>query len=413
MTPLRIPETRRPLVSIVMATYQSWKWAQKALVAVTDHTDEPYELILVDNASTDGTPDRLASEIEGARVVLNGKNHGFGAACNQGAALARAPFIVFLNSDAIVHRGWLRPLVDALTGEIGAAGPLLLNLDGSVQEAGGCVSRIGQTAAYGAGKPRDSRDVGFQRVVDYVSAACLAVRRSAFHEVGGFDHVYGRGYFEDVDLCFQLRTRGNLTLYTPRSVVTHVRGGSVDGNIDYRPLEENRLRFFRRWRTVLTDRPKEPLTDGPSGIALRDAAASDRILVVRGDASPRSHEARDLALELTETWPASRVTVLMAQAGNDDETKELLAGGVEVRSPERDLERWFFDRLFHYDVVVATGGDLPPATGDILRRTQPQAITVDANALGPESLVDVMADAGVAPPRRRVTKNADAGALEA
>jgi hypothetical protein len=289
-----------------------------------------------------------------------------------------------------------------LTDEIGAAGPLLLNLDGSVQEAGGCVSRIGQTAAYGAGKPRDSRDVGFQRVVDYVSAACLAVRRPAFHEVGGFDHVYGRGYFEDVDLCFQLKKRDYLTLYTPRSVVTHVRGGSVDDNIDSQPLEENRLRFFRRWRTVLTDRPQEPSTDGRTGIALRDAAATDRILVVCGDASPRSDGARELALKLTETWPASRVTLLKAQAGNDGETKELLAGGVEVRSAERDLERWLFDRLFHYDVVVAADRDLPAATRDILRRTQPQATIVDAATLRPESLVDVMADAGVAPPRHRV-----------
>src|SRR5215212_4626974 len=115
-----------------MVTYGGWELARQALESVRALTDQPYEVIVVDNASTDGTAARLSSELAGAHVLLNAKNLGFGVACNQGAAAARAPFLLFLNSDTIVQPGWLPPLIDALADEtVSAAGPKLLNADGS------------------------------------------------------------------------------------------------------------------------------------------------------------------------------------------------------------------------------------------------------------------------------------------
>ena len=110
---LGFPKVEAPLASIVIPTHNAWDWTSRALAAVREHTDRPYEVIVCDNASSDETPLHLAA-LKNARVVINTENLGFGVACNQGAALARSQYIVFLNSDAIVHENWLAPLLSHL-----------------------------------------------------------------------------------------------------------------------------------------------------------------------------------------------------------------------------------------------------------------------------------------------------------
>src|SRR5207247_2876937 len=142
----------------------------------------------------------------------------------QGAAHARSRLLLFLNSDALVHEGWLPPLLErAAEPRVGAVAPRFLNLDGSVQEAGALLYREPATAAYGAGET-ESVELRRPRMLDYASAACLLVERRAFDEVGGFDPAYGKAYYEDVDLCLALASQGYLTVYEPRSAVTHVHG---------------------------------------------------------------------------------------------------------------------------------------------------------------------------------------------
>jgi GT2 family glycosyltransferase len=379
-----------------MPIFQRWDYVSRALLALKDNTDVPFEVVIVDNASNDGTSERLSSDIRGARIVRNEANYGFGAACNQGAALARAPVTVFLNSDAFVHPDWVHPLLEAIDGEVAAAGPMLLNLDGTVQEAGQCVTRIGQTVAYGGGTDPRSDAVRFARVVDYVSGACLAVRRAVFDAVGGFDGAYGLGYFEDVDLCFELKRRGLLTLYEPRSRVTHAHGGSTHGDVATRNAEQNRLTFLGRWEATLAGRPYVPRADGAVGLALRDAACSDRVLVITS-ASPAPPLELAVLRQLAETWPAARVTAL--GSNREAEREALLGHGIEVAPLNGDAEQWAIERLFHYDVVIARNDALPAETASLLHRTQPQAEWIDTASLEHASLIEVLASAGVAPPR--------------
>jgi len=240
----------------VIPTHGGWRWTRRVLDALVEVTDEPYELIVCDNASTDETPDRLAEECRPDAVVLNDENFGFGAACNQGAALARAPFVVFLNSDAIPHSGWLTPLVERLSGDsaVGAVGPRFLNVDGSLQEAGASVRDDLTIVRHGSGGDAEALEFAVPREVDYVSAACLAIRRQTFHEVGGFDVAFGLGYYEDVDLCFRLRDVGYRAMYEPRSVVTHVGGASTDDSTRRELVSHGRYIWAKRWGRRLEER---------------------------------------------------------------------------------------------------------------------------------------------------------------
>jgi GT2 family glycosyltransferase len=250
----RVPEVQQPDVSIVVVTYEGSEVLPRALQALLENTEPCYELILVDNGSTDATA-ALLQQVENATVALNERNAGFGAASNQGAEQARARNVLFLNQDVFVHRGWLPPLLERLESDerVGAVGPMLLNEDGTLQCAGAVVFRSGGTACYGEGDDPERPAYGVPRAVDYLAGACLLIRGQTFEEVGGFDPVYGLAYFEDADLGLALSVRGYRSMYEPGSKVTHVRGTPSEELLQL--ARHNHTIFEERWRRVLASRP--------------------------------------------------------------------------------------------------------------------------------------------------------------
>ncbi|MCW3064694.1 MAG: glycosyl transferase family 2 [Solirubrobacterales bacterium] len=349
-----------PAASVVMVTRGGLDLALHALRTLREHTPEPVQTIVVDNASPD--VDRL--DTVGIELVRNAENRGFGPACNQGAELARAAAVVFLNPDALVHRGWLAPLLAALIEPgVVAAAPRLLNPDGTLQEAGALVFRGAITGGYGEGDDPDALPYRFRRTVEYASAACLLVDRAEFAAVGGFDPAYAPAYYEDSDLCFRL---GGRIVYEPRSTVTHVRYGSGDLAQAERLSARNRATFLARHGAELADRPGRPTAR--AALAVRDARAHPRLLV----AAPRlDHVHARLATALCALWPEGRTT-LHVEAEPGPELDALLAAGVEVATGPR--ARWLASRRLHYDAVFAPEPDERLASE--LDATQPGASRV-------------------------------------
>jgi GT2 family glycosyltransferase len=386
---LEFPQAERPLVSIVIVTYNDLRWIGRALQACLDNTDPCYELIVVDNGSTDGTAEFLSTETLGARVVLNDRNYGFGAGNNIGAGHASGRYLFFLNPDAFVHPDWLPPLLAGLDAHenVAAVGPRLLNLDGSLQLAGALLTRAGATVVYGDGDDPARPQYNFVRDVDF-SGAFLLFRRSAFNEVGGFDPAFGLAYFEDADLALALWRRGYRIVYEPRSSLTHVGGG---GREPGRPVLQlalrNRSLFERRWRAHLAHYPLAPLSGHRRLIAARDIRSSDRVLVIE---QPWCAEA------VARTFPFARVTLGGVRAGTVD-----TCSGIELAYETESLLR---ERRFHYDVVMGESAALDRYV-DLLLQTQPQATRISTDQLGaePESrrLLDAGASAGAAPAARR------------
>jgi GT2 family glycosyltransferase len=401
---LVFPSASRPAVSISIVTHGAERWVWRALTAVLDHTEPPYEVILVDNASPRGMVRRLQSDVENVRLVLNETNRGFGPANNQAAALAAAPFLVFLNSDALVHDGWLSFLRQRMESgpDVGAVAPRLLNLDGTLQEAGALLFGNGYTQFVGFGDDPAKPSYRFLREVDYASAACLMVRARAFAEVGGFSAEYAPAYYEDVDLCLELRRRGYRTVYEPRAVVTHVRGASGDPELAKRLWLRNHPIFFARWKEFLAARPEHTPEDGDPRLraGARDAPALGRILLATrkfpGPPPAGDPRAAELARWLAHAYPWTRRTLLSeTPASGAGAVDELLGLGWEIADAEAIAQR-----PLHYDAVILRGLEPPLSIGHLLEGTRGDAVWIRDSDDEPDraterDLVRALAAAGV------------------
>jgi GT2 family glycosyltransferase len=381
---IRFPEVARPDVTVVMLTYNRWDLTKEALRLLAEVTEPRYELVIVDNASTDGTLDQLA-QVSGARILRNPRNLGFGPATNQGAAMARGRYLLLLNSDAWVRPGWLEPLIDVADSDPGVAAVAskLLYPDGRLQEAGSIVWRDARVRQYGDGDLPNRPEYNFRRTVDYASAACLLVRRSAFIAVGGFDPRFAPVYFEDVDLCLALAAGPGRVVYQPRSVVEHVRGGSSNGGVQGTRIERNRRRLRARWRAVLDRRPPESWRVEPSAIVGgRDAITCERILVLTGprpDAvgTPEQRRLHSLITAAARRWPEARWTVASLDGEPVTRPDDLGDAGFEAVTAAASWEAWLGGRRYHYGIVALADSRWGEGVlGDLLDATQPQAVRV-------------------------------------
>ena len=236
-------------LSVVIVTHDSADALRRTLPAIIDELRDGDELIVVDNASTDGTPAAAAGLAPAATVIETGGNPGFGAACNRGADAASCELLLFLNPDNAVAPGF-RDAIELPLREgrgWGAWQGLVTDAGGErLNSRGGVVHFTGIAWAGGAGEPRAAAPAGPEEVA-FPSGACLAIPRERWERTGGFSEPYFL-YHEDTDLGLRLRLAGERVGIEPRAVSDH------DYEFDkgpgkWRHLERN------RWATVLRDYP--------------------------------------------------------------------------------------------------------------------------------------------------------------
>ena len=234
-------------VSVVIPVYDKAEYTEKCLYAIAENSgDDPnYEVIVVDNGSSDWTPYLLHAMEGDLRVLSNDRNLGFARACNQAAEVAQGEFLLFLNNDTVPHPGWLRALVESADRDpaIGIAGAKLLYPDTQTVQHAGLEMVNGLPDHVFRGVAADDENVSQARDLDMVTGACLLIRRELFESVGAFDTGYLNGV-EDVDLCLRVRERGFRVVYCPASILDHHEGTS-DGRYDC--VDENVERFRMRW----------------------------------------------------------------------------------------------------------------------------------------------------------------------
>jgi len=308
-----------PDCSIVIPLYNRAELTRQCLTALAEVTDGvSAEVILVDNASTDETPQLLAEIGSGVRVIRNETNLGFAKACNQGAAAARGRYLVFLNNDTVPLRGWLRALVDVVESrpEVSVVGSKLLYPDGTLQHAGVVFDQQSRPYHVYAHLPGDFAPANRSRELQVVTGACMLVRADAFRAVSGFDEGFVNS-FEDVDLCLRLRERGGRVVYEPKSVLFHLESQSAGRHAND---ARNGERLARRWkhvsvadhvRTILEDgfviRQRE-LDDGPRAVVehLRETERAAWQLVAEAEkrAGETGFAATAPLLADAAAWPA-------------------------------------------------------------------------------------------------------------
>ena len=247
-------------VAVVLVTYESAEHLP-ACVASLPPAAAPHdvELVVVDNASRDDSVG-IARSL-GAKVVENPRNLGYSEGVNRGAAETAAPWLLVANPDTLLAPGSLARLIETASADprIACIGPRLRNLDGSDYPTGRRFPSLlvgglhALLAPVWPGNPATRRyhlasiDRTVPAKVDWVSGACMLLRRSAFDEVGGFDSAYFM-YFEDMDLCLLLARAGWKVVLEPRAIVDHVGGGSTRAAPYRKVLNHHRstLRFYRR-----------------------------------------------------------------------------------------------------------------------------------------------------------------------
>jgi len=387
MTPGGAGHPGAPLVSIIVCFYNAVEMTARCLDLVERHTaGAEYELILVDDASPDPAAGSLG-DLPGLRYVRAEHNLGFTRAANLGASHATGEYLVFLNNDTEVSPGWLEALLDAARSgpDIGAVGSMLLNADGTLQEAGGVVWSDGRALNFGRGGDPDQPEFRYRREVDYCSGACLLIVRRLFEEAGAFDECFAPGYYEETDLCFALRATGHTVLYEPGARIVHLEGATF-GTADTQGVSEhhsksredlNRLLFRAKWA-------EELLHHFPPGTAhgLRGGRVPDRprVLVSDLDLTPPDQSSgsqrmawiirllHELGCEVT-VFPFDRVE-LEPYAG------WLRRSGIEVWCTGDDLAALAARREGFYDLVVLSRPTVSAAQRETVRRYFPQAVVV-------------------------------------
>ncbi|MCP4536826.1 MAG: glycosyltransferase family 2 protein [Chloroflexi bacterium] len=240
--------------SVIIVAYNSGDLLRDCVASIRS-TRSTVEIVVVDNASTDGAVERVKAEFPSIRAVRSERNTGFGAGNNLGTRCAKGTFLVFLNPDAIVTDGWLEAMVRPLAEDssIGLVTPkvLLQNNSDRINVTGLNVHLSGISMCRGLGDSRVAFDEA--TLVAAISGVAFAVRREVFEAVGGFDKDFFL-YMEDVDLSLRVWLEGYRCLYVPQAVIRHDYDEVEVGTRKTFYVEQGRYLMLLKsfsWRTLL------------------------------------------------------------------------------------------------------------------------------------------------------------------
>ncbi len=240
---------QRSAASIVLLAWNEWELTQACLDSLRPTLGLHDEVILVDNGSTDGTAGGIR-RFPWVRVVTNPDNRGFAGGCNQGAALASRDVVIFLNNDTLLSGRWLDTLLSPFSDpDVGATGPRSNFVSGPqlVAEVDYEIAQVSKLRPFvrhwEATHQNQTSEV--ERLVGF----CLAVRRSTFESIGGFDEGFGIGGYEDDDLCARIRESGQRLLITHGSFVHHHGHRTFDANgLDWYAIQQENAQLFHAKR---------------------------------------------------------------------------------------------------------------------------------------------------------------------
>jgi len=413
LDPVHLPSPDQPRVSIVIPVFNKVELTAACLSSLAEASVElDFEVLVVDDCSSDETADYL-ERCSGLRVLRNERNSGFIDSCNRGAAAARGEFLVFLNNDTTVDDDWLDALIAPFDqdSEVGIVGARLIYPDGRLQEAGGIVFSDASGWNYGKGDSADAPQYGFLSEADYVSGACLAIRRSDFEALEGFDTRFRPAYYEDTDLCFQVRAQGKKVLVQPACTIVHHEGatsGTDEQSGTKRYQAVNRERFREKWASVLADHP--PPAPDPSRAdpvrQLRYRRFRKRALVLDATTPQPDHDSGSVRIRAVLDLLLARGYQVSFMAQNrkyvPGYTDQLTQAGIEVlHAPAvTELEPWLAEHGADLDLVFASRHYVLAPWLPRLRQDAAQALlvfdTVDLHYLREQREAELLGQAHLA-----------------
>ncbi len=345
-----------PKVSVIVVNYRGTEHTVTCLRALRDELDWPtdaLELICVDNASGDGSAQRIAAAVPQARLIRSTTNTGFAGGCNLGVSKATGEIVGFLNSDARPHRDWIRAAVTVLGDDPGVAAVAskVLDWDGArIDYVDGGLTWYGMGYKPHVGTPDDGA-YDTARDVLFGTGAAMFVRRGVFEQLGGFDERFFM-FCEDVDLGWRLNLRGYRVRYQPGSIAYHRHHASLHGADPAREtylLERNALAALYK---NVSDETLATVLPAALALTVRRATA-------RGDCDPTELELTRRCKSTEAPGPMAVPRVTMAGVYAIDRFVEMLPALTESRRVEQAAR-------------VRTDADLLPLMRNALERTSPE-----------------------------------------
>lgn len=321
--------TAQPIVSIIILAHNQIEDTKKCLASIESGTPQSHELILVDNASTDGTREFLR-EYERShshvRVIANDTNRGFAAGNNQGLAVARGGHLLLLNNDTIVTDGWLGRMLAVFDKhpEAGMVGPVSNYVSGAQLVQNVPYKGLEQMTPFAARWASDR--AGQSQEVHRLVGFCLLARRAVIEQIGGLDERFGSGNFEDDDFCLRAGLVGFTSRVALDAFVHHTGSQTFKGaKIDYRESMLRNWTLFKSKWSLPANAPVEKGYRAPLQLAKNETlvlplewqSAGPAAKAVSRQASSvsrigRLDEARELFFqkrELLPSWNAALATV--------------------------------------------------------------------------------------------------------
>lgn len=256
-----------PSLSVIIVSFNTNKILKDCLSSLYKNTLLPLEVIVIDNASTDGSPAMVKKNFKKVKLIENKDNRGFGAANNQGAKLAKSDFLLFLNSDTLIHDDAISRSLDyALSrNQLGALSCRLNNADGSLQPSGGFFPSLLNLLTWQLGlddlpllnrllevvvKPIHPKASFYQRrprQLDWITGAFMIIPRRVFTTIGGFDQKIFM-YAEELELCYRIRKKALRIYYYPEATITHLGGQSAGAQLALLSEIKGIKYFFKKHR---------------------------------------------------------------------------------------------------------------------------------------------------------------------
>jgi len=268
----KIDEDKKIDLSIIIVNYNTKRLLRQCLKSINIfESNINFEVLVVDNASYDGSCQMVKNEFSQVKLIENKKNLGFSRANNEAVKSSRGEYILFLNTDTVILENAIEEMLKFMKtySEAGALGPKLLNPDGTLQFSCrkfytlrailarrtflGKIFPSSKSLREHLMSDWDHNDV---REVDWVMGACLLVRRNVLDIIGLLDEKYIM-YFEDVDLCYRIKQSGFKVYYVPRARVIHYYRRESAQKFSIKTIWhiQSMLRFYKKhWRTILKEK---------------------------------------------------------------------------------------------------------------------------------------------------------------
>ena len=380
--PVDFRPTAAPKVSVVIPAHDKFAVTCNCLWSIAAaSTEVDYEVIVVDDGSTDQTID-IASIVTGITLVRHETAKGFVDACNAGAQAARGEYLVMLNNDTEVMAGWLDELLEPFNrfDKVGMTGAKLIYPNGRLQEAGGIVWRNGE--AWNVGRDGNASDprYNYARQVDYLSGACIMLPVTLWKQLEGFDRHFAPGYYEDTDLAFRVRAAGFKTVYAPFCAVVHHEGltsGTQTTGAGMKRFQAiNEPKFRARWVGELPNQGRQG-ADAPD--LVQDRNVIQRVLVfdaetLRPDMDAGSYAAlQEIRLLQSLGFKVTFMPANLAYMGGYTDALQRMGVEVVYAPFYMSLRELIQKRGNEFDLFYVARYGVAEQVVDVIRATVPRA----------------------------------------